>query len=110
MIGNEIGGNPKKREMSAKLRMRKMLDLYLDLLHFRLHINEEDYYAELGKIKRLLTDKFASKGFMVIPESNIKRFNSASTLLDSDRPGQSSTEARRMQMASRNAAHGIQRS
>jgi hypothetical protein len=63
LIGNHVGSNSNnKRSISPKRRMRKMLDLYLDLLQFNLHIDEADYFRELSMIKNLVAEKFAQKG------------------------------------------------
>lgn len=50
-----------------------MLDIYLDLIEFDLHIEEEEFNRTLSKLKTMIAYKFAQTGQIVVLEKNIKR-------------------------------------
>lgn len=55
----------------SRSTMRKMTDMFLDLIGFNLIINEEDFSSYLSKVKREIAAKFALLGLIVVLERNI---------------------------------------
>ena len=46
----------------SKVQMRKMTDAFLDILEFKLNINEEEFGSYLSKLKTMVAYKFAQTG------------------------------------------------
>ena len=62
----------------SKRQMRSMLDIYLDLIEFNLHIEEEEFNSIMSKLKTMIAYKYAQTGQIVILEKNIRKRQSAS--------------------------------
>ena len=63
----------------TKRKMRNLLDTYLDLIDYKLVIQEEEFNGLMSTIKTMIAHKYAQVGQIVILEKNLRKRGQPST-------------------------------
>lgn len=70
----------------SKRQMRNMLDTFLAVLEFRMHIEEEEFNGYMSKLKKVIAKKYYHTGQIVVLEKNFNKMKATNLTYNDKMP------------------------